>query len=80
MEHLTHFEPVSPDPDITTPGDQGLAKFGHLNALIDYIQNAPIYADNAAALTGGLKAGDLYKFQAGIMPGTSPYVLAIVYI
>jgi hypothetical protein len=75
MEHLTPFTPVSPDPDIQNLGDQGLAKFGHLNALIAYIQNAPSYGSNAAALAGGLQVGDLYKFTP--VPGV-PTLIAIV--
>lgn len=78
MEHLTTFEPVSPDPNIQTLGDQGLAKFGHLNALISYIQNAPLYSDNAAALAGGLKVGDIYKIPVGKEKDDPTAILAIV--
>lgn len=42
---LQKFAPVSPDPSIQTDGDMTLAKFGHLNSVIDYI-NTYVAADS----------------------------------
>ena len=35
-----------------------------INGLIDKTTTLPIYANNAAAITGGLAAGDLYRTGA----------------
>jgi hypothetical protein len=35
------FFPVSPDPSVNTGAESANAKFGHLNALIEYINNVP---------------------------------------
>lgn len=32
---MEKFKPVSPDPAIINEGDQALAKFGHLNEVVD---------------------------------------------
>ena len=58
------FTPESPDKFLKADADQALVKFGHLNYLLDQANNN-VYADNAAALAGGLKAGDLYRTATG---------------
>jgi hypothetical protein len=37
---LNKFIPLSPDPYITTDSDMGVAKFGHLNTIVDYLNSA----------------------------------------
>lgn len=37
----------------------------HINSL--FIASAPVYADNAAALTGGLIAGQVYRTSTGVL-------------
>ena len=34
---MKHFKPLSPDPNINSNEDQGLAKIGHLNKLVDSV-------------------------------------------
>jgi hypothetical protein len=58
------FKNVSPDPYLRTGEDMGLAKFGHLNFLLGQL-NDNVHADNAAAKTAGLKAGDFYRTATG---------------
>tara|TARA_R110002020_G_scaffold36503_2_gene109751 strand:- start:14079 stop:14315 length:237 start_codon:yes stop_codon:yes gene_type:complete len=44
-------------------GEGGLAKLAHLNEIREALVLAN-YADNAAAIAGGLVAGDLYHIAA----------------
>ena len=37
---LNKFIPLSPDPNITRDSDMGMAQFGHLNTIIDYLNSA----------------------------------------
>ena len=50
------------------PSDSNVARYGHVNALaeatLDAVKNN-VYADNAAALAGGLVAGELYSTATG---------------
>ncbi len=64
MDNLNEFTPKSPDPSIITQADQGLAKFGHINIIVDYLTNRPIYANNAAAVAAGLQPGQLFVLTA----------------
>jgi hypothetical protein len=41
------------------------AGYTHINNL--YIKNAPVYADNAAALSAGLVAGQVYRTSTGVL-------------
>lgn len=49
------------------PGDNKLARVGHVNYALAVINQITtnVFADNAAALAGGLKVGDLYSTAAG---------------
>ena len=47
-----------------------LAKFGHINFLLDQINNNA-HATNAAAITAGLQPGDFYH-TAGIVKVVIP--------
>jgi hypothetical protein len=63
---LNKFIPLSPDPNITRDSDMGMAQFGHLNTIVDYlngtnaltdikiagINNTPGYIDFSANPTG----------------------------
>lgn len=42
-----------------------VANHTHINSL--FIASAPVYADNAAALTGGLIAGQVYRTSTGVL-------------
>ena len=68
MPEIKRFTPSSPDPAMKGKGaNMGLAKFGHLNELVDVflqMQNN-VYANNAAAIAGGLVAGDFYRTATG---------------
>ncbi len=37
---LNKFIPLSPDPNITRDSDMGMAQFGHLNTIVDYLNSA----------------------------------------
>jgi hypothetical protein len=60
---MVKFVPVSPDPYLKNENDMAPAKFGHLNALLANVRRE--YANNAAAIAGGLKVGELYSTPAG---------------
>jgi len=58
------FIPQSPDKYLTKETEMSLVKFGHINFLLDQCNNN-VYANNAAALAGGLEAGDFYRTSTG---------------
>ena len=60
---MVKFYPVSPDPYLNKDTDMAPAKFGHLNALLANIRRE--HANNAAAIAGGLKVGELYSTPTG---------------
>ena len=64
---MKKFTPASPDALLKKEADMTLAKFGHLNKLVDVINTITenIYADNTAALAGGLEVGTLYSTATG---------------
>jgi hypothetical protein len=64
---MEKFTPASPDALLKKEADMTLAKFGHLNKLVDVINTITenVYADNTAALAGGLEAGTLYSTATG---------------
>ena len=59
------FIPKSDDPYLKNDADMALAKFGHINFLLNQINNNQ-HADNAAAKAAGLKDGDFYH-TAGLV-------------
>lgn len=64
---MDKFIPQSPDPSLKQDADMSLAKFGHLNSVVLALQGAlnNVYADNAAAIAGGLSEGDFYRTATG---------------
>ncbi len=85
---MEKFKPESPDNNLNKPADMTLARFGHLNKVVEEVNAvkasttatgvtaaasaailaaaaANIYADNAAALAGGLTAGKFYHTVTG---------------
>jgi hypothetical protein len=60
---MVKFVAVSPDPYLKTENDMAPAKFGHLNALLANVRRE--FVDNAAAIAGGLKYGELYSTPTG---------------
>jgi len=64
---MEKFIPQSPDPYLKKDADMSLAKFGHINAMLLLINEVRdnVYADNVAALAGGLEIGDVYSTVAG---------------
>lgn len=42
---LERFIPLSPDPNITTSSDMGMAQFGHLNTIVDYLNGTNALTD-----------------------------------
>ncbi len=59
------FIPQSNDPYLRNDEDMHLAKFGHINFLLNQINNNE-HVDNAAAKAAGLKDGDFYH-TAGLV-------------
>lgn len=37
---INKFVPLSPDPYLNTDADMSLAKFGHINSIVDFLENA----------------------------------------
>lgn len=64
---MEKFILLSPDPYLKKDADAALAKFGHLNAMLDMINAAKnnVYANNATALLGGLEVGTMYSTATG---------------
>jgi len=60
------FIPKSPDKYLKKEADTSLVKFGQLNFLLNQMNNN-VYADNTAALAGGLKKGDFYRTSTGVV-------------
>jgi hypothetical protein len=58
------FIPQSPDEFLTSESQMSLIKFGHINFLLNQLNNN-VYANNTAALAGGLKKGDFYRTTTG---------------
>lgn len=58
------FIPQSPDSFLKKEADMSLVKFGHLNFLLDQLNNN-VYSDNEEALEAGLKVGDFYRNSEG---------------
>jgi hypothetical protein len=42
---LNKFIPLSPDPNITRDSDMGMAQFGHLNTIVDYLNGTNALGD-----------------------------------
>jgi len=71
---MEKFVPQSPDPFLNKDEDMSLAKFGHINAIVDELNTTNntidsaknnVYANNVAALAGGLSVGDFYRTATG---------------
>jgi hypothetical protein len=71
---MEKFVPQSPDPFLNQDADMSLAKFGHINAIVDELNTTNntiasaknnVYANNVAALAGGLSTGDFYRTATG---------------
>ena len=80
---LKHFKPLQPDPYIIEQADMGLVKFGHLNAVIDYLSDSNITdSTNVTSTTTG--AGNqwvtTFTFDAlaiGTVPSASNRALGV---
>jgi len=78
---MNKFIPSSPDKFLKKDADATLARFGHLNELVNKLNQAVenVYADNAAALAGGLAPGDFYSTDGtGAAPLDIPGIVLIV--
>jgi hypothetical protein len=51
---LNKFVPLSPDPFLNNDPDMSLAKFGHLNSVVDYV-NSTLYGFSRIENTGRVK-------------------------
>lgn len=71
---MEKFVPQSPDPFLNKDEDMSLAKFGHINAIVDELNVTTalalaaknnVYTNNALAILGGLSVGDVYSTPSG---------------
>jgi hypothetical protein len=64
---MEKFVPASPDALLKKDADMTLAKFGHINKIVDVINTISenVYPDNATAVTAGLEVGTLYSTATG---------------
>lgn len=71
---MEKFVPQSPDPFLNKDEDMSLAKFGHINAIVDELNVTTalalaaknnVYNSNANAILGGLSVGDVYSTPLG---------------
>lgn len=58
---MNRFYPQSPDPYIKVDGDQELAKFGHLNVLVDVFTSWASTATSLIATAAGLAISAAYN-------------------
>ena len=61
---LNKFTPSSPDPNITRDSDLGMAQFGHLNSIVDYINNtpAPVSSGTLSISGTGVVSSSAYQY------------------
>jgi hypothetical protein len=59
---------VTSDGYMTPEWFRGMVAISTNQALLAQLSNLPVYANNAAAITGGLKVGDLYRTGANPDP------------
>lgn len=64
---LRKFFPKSPDKFLKKDEDMAQAKYGHINVIVDKINEISdnVYLNNAAALAAGLTPGTLYSTATG---------------
>ena len=72
MANINKFSPVSPDTFLKAGSDMALAKFGHLNAIVDAYNTLDTAStaittrvDNISPTTGALKANSITEYTTG---------------
>lgn len=70
---IQKFVPLSPDPYLVNDPDMSLAKFGHLNTLVDYV-NSTLYGFSRISGTGRVKVSgiDAALTVSSVAIGISP--------
>lgn len=65
MANINKFSPVSPDTFLKAEKDMALAKFGHLNAIVDAYNTLDTAVTAISSSTGALKANSITEYTSG---------------
>lgn len=65
MANINKFSPVSPDTYLKAEKDMALAKFGHLNAIVDAYNTLDTAVTAISSSTGALKAASITEYTSG---------------
>jgi hypothetical protein len=65
MANINKFSPVSPDTFLKAEKDMALAKFGHLNAIVDAYNTLDTAVTAISSTTGTLKANTIVESTSG---------------
>jgi hypothetical protein len=65
MAQLNKFSPVSPDTFLKAEKDMALAKFGHLNAIVDANNTLDTAVTAISSTTGTVKANSITEYTTG---------------
>lgn len=65
MANINKFFPVSPDTYLKAQSDMALAKFGHLNAIVDAYNTLDTAVTAISSTTGTLKANSITEYTTG---------------
>lgn len=65
MANINKFSPVSPDTFLKAQSDMALAKFGHLNAIVDAYNTLDTAVTAISSTTGALKANSITEYTSG---------------
>jgi hypothetical protein len=65
MAQLNNFFPTSNDPFLRADADMALAKFGHLNDIVDAYNTLDTAVTAISSTTGALKANSITEYTSG---------------
>ena len=65
MANINKFSPVSPDTFLKAEKDMALAKFGHLNAIVDAYNTLDTAVTAISSTTGTVKADSITEYTSG---------------
>jgi hypothetical protein len=65
MANINKFSPTSPDTFLKQESDMALAKFGHINAIVDAYNTLDTAVTAISSTTGALKANSITEYTSG---------------
>jgi hypothetical protein len=65
MANINKFSPTSPDTFLKQESDMALAKFGHINAIVDNYNALDTAVTAISSTTGALKANSITEYTSG---------------